>query len=127
MVETTCEEDILCGVNEPSTSDPSEMSTLEKKHAVIIEAPDSVEKNEPFEVEVKVGEYKEHPNEPGHFIEWLELYSGETFLTRMELSPARSHYLMKATVKLDHGHPLIAWAKCNLHGLWRGTKEIKVE
>lgn len=125
--EKSCKEDLFCGVNVPSTSDPEEMNAIEKKHAVVIEAPDKVKKNEPFEVEVKVGEYMEHPNEPGHFIEWMELYSGETFLARLSLTPKKSHYLMKTTVKLDHAHPLRAWVKCNLHGLWESNKEIEVD
>ncbi|MBS3815257.1 MAG: class II SORL domain-containing protein [Hadesarchaea archaeon] len=127
MSEESCEDDIFCGVNKPSTSNPDKMSDLEKKHAVIIEAPDQVKSNEEFEVKVKVGEHMEHPNEPGHFIEWMELYSGETFLARMELTPKKTHYVMKTTIKLDHAHPLRAWAKCNLHGLWEGEKEIEVK
>lgn len=127
MGEYTCEDDLFCGANVPSTEDPDEMNALERKHAVVIDAPDKVKENEPFEVEVRVGEYQEHPNEPGHFIEWMELYSGDTFLARLSLTPEKSHYVMKTTVKLDHSHPLRAWAKCNLHGLWEGSKEIKVE
>lgn len=103
------------------------MDALEKKHAVVIEAPDRVGEGELFEVEIRVGEYKEHPNEPSHFIEWMELYAGDTFLARMELTPKKTQYRMKATVKLDHAHDLNAWAKCNLHGLWKGTKEIEVK
>ncbi|MFP4045543.1 MAG: class II SORL domain-containing protein [Candidatus Aenigmatarchaeota archaeon] len=121
-----CEDDLFCGVNKPSNENPEEMDDLEKKHAVIIEAPDKVKKDEFFEVEVRVGEYMEHPNEPDHFIEWLELYSGETFLTRLHLTPGKSHYVMKAKVKLDHEHPLVARVKCNLHGIWEEKKEIKV-
>lgn len=127
MSEESCEDDLFCGVNIPSTEDPGEMDALEKKHAVVINAPDEVEEGETFEVEVKVGEHKEHPNEPGHFIEWMELYSGDTFLARLSLTPEKSHYIMKTTVRLDHAHPLKAWAKCNLHGLWEGTKEIEVK
>jgi len=104
-----------------------EMTALEKKHAVVIDAPDEVEAGEDFEVEVRVGEYMEHPNEAGHFIEWMELYSGDTFLARFQLTPERTDYTFKATINLDHEHPIKAWAKCNLHGLWEGTKEIKVK
>ncbi len=127
MSEESCEDDLFCGVNKPSTDDPEDMNALEKKHTVIIDAPDSVEENEPFEVEVRVGEYKEHPNEPGHFIEWMELYSGDTFLARLSLTPEKSDYVMKTTVKLDHSHPLRAKAKCNLHGVWESSKEIRLE
>ena len=126
MAEKSCEEDLFCGVNKPASEDPEEMSALEQKHAVIIDAPDSVEAGEPFEVTVKVGEYTEHPNEINHFIEWMELYSGDTFLARLDLSPETTHYTMKTTVMLDHAHPLVGRARCNLHGLWEGEKEIEV-
>lgn len=126
MSNGTCEEDLFCGVNKPETFEPDEMSALEKKHTVVIDAPDTVKEGEEFEVTLRVGEYKEHPNEVGHFIEWMELYSGDTFLARLELSPEKSHYVMKTTVKLDHAHPLRGRAKCNLHGLWESEKEVEV-
>ena len=126
MAEKTCEEDLFCGVNKTKTDDPEEMSALEKKHTVVIDAPDKVKEGEEFEVTMHVGEYKEHPNEVGHFIEWMELYSGDTFLARLDLSPEKTHYVMKTTVKLDHAHPLRGRAKCNLHGLWESEKEVKV-
>jgi superoxide reductase len=127
MTAQSCEEDLFCGVNKPRTKKPDEMSALEKKHDVVIDAPDSVEEGEEFEVTLQVGEHKEHPNEPGHFIEWMELYSGDTFLARLELTPEYSHYVMKTTVKLDHAHPLKGRAKCNLHGLWESKKEVEVK
>ncbi len=121
-----CEDDLFCGVNVANVDNPDEMDALEKKHAVVIEAPDEVKGGEEFEVTLKVGEYKEHPNENAHFIEWMELYSGDTFLARLDLTPEHSHYVMKTTVKLDHAHPLRGRAKCNLHGLWENEKEIEV-
>ncbi|MFP4589335.1 MAG: class II SORL domain-containing protein [Candidatus Bipolaricaulota bacterium] len=127
MTEQSCEEDLFCGVNRASTSNPEEMSALEKKHTVIIDAPESVKEGEEFEVTLNVGEYTEHPNEPGHFIEWMELYSGDTFLARLDLSPERTDYVMKVNVSLDHAHPLIGRAKCNLHGLWESEKEIEIK
>lgn len=127
MVNQSCSDDLFCGVNKPSTAVEADMSALEKKHAVIIDAPDQVDANESFEVTLKVGEYKEHPNEIGHFIEWMELYSGDTFIAHLNLTPEKSHYVMKTTVKLDHGHPLRGRAKCNLHGLWETKKEIQVQ
>lgn len=69
----TCEDDVLCDVNKPATKDVEEMNDLEKKHAVIIEAPAKVKEGELFEVEVRAGEYMKHPNKPTHFIEWMEL------------------------------------------------------
>lgn len=126
MAAKTCEEDLFCGVNSPSTMDEEKMSALEKKHTVIIDAPESVSEGEEFEVTLRVGEYTEHPNEPGHFIEWMELYSGDTFLARLDLTPEKTDYVMKVTVSLDHAHPLRGRAKCNLHGLWETKQEVEV-
>jgi superoxide reductase len=122
----TCEEDILCGVNEPKDKD--NLSDLEKKHIPVINAPEKVKKDEPFEVKIEVGKLLAHPNEPGHFIEWIELYSGDTFLGRADYSGGATYPTAMFKVKLSHAHgPLKVWEKCNLHGLWESTKEISVE
>lgn len=122
----TCQEDILCGVNEPKDKD--NLSDLEKKHIAVIYAPERVKKDEPFEVKIEVGKLLAHPNEPGHFIEWIELYSGNTFLGRAHYSGGASYPIALFKVKLSHAHgSLKVWGKCNLHGLWESTKEISVE
>lgn len=123
--EWKCEEDILCGVNEPK--DRENMNDLEKKHLPVIDAPDKVKKDDTFEVKVEVGKLLEHPNEPGHFIEWVEIYCGDTFLGRVSYSAGASYPTAVFKVKLSHAHgPLKVWEKCNLHGLWENTKEINV-
>jgi len=122
----TCQEDILCGVNLPK--DTANLSDLEKKHTPIISAPANVKKGEPFEIKVEVGSLLAHPNEPGHFIEWIELYCGDTFLGRTNYSGGTSYPLTSFKVALTHAHgPLKVWAKCNLHGLWESIKDITVE
>lgn len=121
----TCEEDILCGVK--GTKNPTEPTDLEKKHTPAIEAPDTVKKNEPFEVTIEAGKLLDHPNEPGHFIEWMELYCGDTFLFHLGLAGAAAYPKVTVPVSLTHAHgPLRARVKCNLHGLWESTREIKV-
>lgn len=122
----SCEEDILCGVNMPK--DFNSMTELEQKHTPVITAPEKVKKDDVFTVAVEVGKYKAHPNEPAHFIEWVELYSGDTFLFRTNLSGSISQPKISIPVTLTHVHgPLKAWAKCNIHGLWEGMKDIEVE
>jgi len=122
-----CEQDILCGVNK--VKDAKNLSELEKKHLPVIEAKESAVRNEPFEIRVRVGGIDgiEHPNEPAHSIEWVELYCGDTFLGRVHFSGGTSYPVALFKVKLSHAHgPLKAWAKCNLHGLWEGIKNISV-
>jgi len=122
----TCKEDILCGVNVPK--DRNNLTDLEKKHIPVITAPEKATKNEPFEVKIEIGKLLEHANEPAHFIEWIELYSGDTFLGRVHFSGGASYPQASFKVKLSHAHgPLKVWEKCNLHGLWENTKEIRVE
>ena len=102
---------------------------LEKKHLPIIDAPNKIGQNETFEVNIHIGGIDgiEHPNEPGHFIEWVELYSGDTFLGKCYYNGGTSYPIAKFRVKLSHAHgPLKAWGKCNLHGLWESTKKIEI-
>ena len=122
----SCGQDVLCGVNIPK--DANALSELEQKHIPVISSPAKVKKDETFTVTVEVGKYKAHPNEPAHFIEWVELYSGDTFLFRASLAGSLSQPKITIPVKLTHAHgPLKAWAKCNIHGLWEGEKDIAVE
>jgi len=119
----TCEADPLCGIN--SAKDPANVTDFEKKHTPVIKAPESVKLGEFFTVTVEVGKIVQHPNEPGHFIQWIELYSGRTFLARVDLTPAMTDSVTTFSVRLDHIHPLRAVARCNLHGAWVGVKDLK--
>ncbi|MFH1754046.1 MAG: desulfoferrodoxin family protein [Candidatus Omnitrophota bacterium] len=121
-----CESDILCGVNIPK--DKKVPTELEQKHLPVITAPDKVKRDEQFDVTVEVGKLKAHPNEAAHFIEWIELYCGDTFLFRIGLSGSLSVPTVTVPIKLSHAHgSLKAWAKCNMHGLWEGVKDITIE
>ena len=55
--------------------DPSNKTPLEKSHAPVIKAPDTVKAGEPFTVEVSVGEVI-HPMGQTHWIEFIELNIG---------------------------------------------------
>lgn len=124
MSEQTCNEDLFCGVNRASADNPDDMSDLEKKHTPVIEVNGDAREGESFEVSVTVGEYLKHPNEHGHFIQFLELYSGETFLGRADFASGRSEPKAVFSVSLDHLHDLRAFEHCNLHGTWEGRKEL---
>lgn len=122
----SCEQDILCGVNFPK--DKANLTDLEKKHIPVVDAPAKTKRNEAFEVKVEVGKLLAHPNEPAHFIEWIELYCGDTFLARAQYSGGASLPLAVFKVNLSHAcGPLKVWAKCNLHGIWETVKDIAVE
>jgi len=120
-----CDEDLFCGVN--VVKDPRKMTDLEKKHFPVITAPKKIKKGECFEAMIEVGKLMEHPNEPGHFIEFIELYADHTYLGRMDFTARTTCPVMKACLSLDHVHGwLRAFAHCNLHGTWEGKTEIEV-
>lgn len=122
---TACAEDIFCGVNTVESIDSADK--LAKKHIPVISAPSRVRRGEPFEVTVEVGKLVEHPNEPGHFIEFIELYCGDTYLARMDFTAQMTQPIMKTTIQLDHSHgKLRAFERCNLHGSWENDFDIKV-
>jgi superoxide reductase len=120
-----CEENLFCGVN--TVKDPQNMTDLEKKHLPIITTRRSVTKGECFEVVVEVGRLMAHPNEPGHHIDFVELYADHTYLARIDFTARTTCPIMKVCLSLDHIHGrLRAFAHCNLHGTWEGQAEIKV-
>lgn len=121
------ETSLFCQVNHPK--DMNNMTDLEKKHHPVISCPDQVKPNEPFEVTVEIGKLLAHPNEPGHFIEWIELYANYVFLTRLDLTAMTTKPTLKAQVTLPHelkNVTLRAFERCNLHGVWEASKEISV-
>ena len=126
--EASCKDDLFCGVNIPAQDDPASMSDLEKKHVPVISAPDRVKKGECFEVTVEVGKHKAHPSEPGHFINFVELYADHTYLGRQHFVHTMGCPVAKFCIKLEHMHKeLRAFEWCNLHGNWEGVKAISVE
>lgn len=123
-MENKCEEDLFCGINRAKSPDPNGMSDLEKKHTPVIEIDGSIKEGETLQVSVEVGKYMEHPNQHGHFIQWIELYSGDTFLGRADFASERTQPKALFSIKLDHLHPLRALAQCNMHGTWEMTKKL---
>ncbi|MHC5061189.1 MAG: desulfoferrodoxin family protein [Planctomycetota bacterium] len=120
-----CNKDLFCGVN--MVGNPEHMTDLEKKHLPVIAAPIKVKSGERFEIVVEVGKLMEHPNEPGHYIDFIELYADHTYLARMDLTACKTFPIMKVYALLKHTHGrLRAFAHCNLHGTWEGQTELEV-
>jgi superoxide reductase len=127
MKESTqeCAEDIFCGVN--TAENIEQTSDLEKKHLPIISAPASVKKGEFFEVTVEVGKLLKHPNEPGHFIQFIELYADDTYLARMDFTAKNTSPIMKTSIALEQTYSTLrAFERCNLHGTWENEIDIEV-
>lgn len=111
---------------------PGKKSPLEMSHAPFIKAPQAVKAGEQFTVEVSVGE-KLHDMGPSHWIEYIELALGNEPIGRVDFQP-RGFMKPKATFTVvlpkdiapNGVVTLVAFQRCNLHGLWESTLDITV-
>ncbi|WP_027340642.1 class II SORL domain-containing protein [Halonatronum saccharophilum] len=107
-----------------NVANEKEKSELEKKHIPIIEAPDKVNKDEFFEVKLKIGKI-DHPVDKDHFIQYVDLYAEFYHLGRANFTPeAKAEATFK--IKLKESCTLRAYELCNLHGQWESAKKIEV-
>ena len=86
------ERSLFCAVNRKE--DEAE-SGLKEKHVPTLTAPDAIQAGQAFDLKIDCWGGGKHPNEHGHFIQWVEVYAGEVFLTRVEftavVTPARGN------------------------------------
>jgi superoxide reductase len=115
-----------------------------EKHVPVIECPDRVKAGELFPVKVTLGKEIAHPNTTAHHIRWISVYfhpDGEKFPYQIGLfeftahgesvegpdkSSIYTHHEVGVSMKTDKPGVIYATALCNIHGLWRSEKEIKV-
>jgi superoxide reductase len=117
-------ENLFLQINKPK--DSKNLEDLEKKHVPVIECPESVKKGEPFQVTIHVGKLLAHPNENTHYIEWIELLAEDLFISRVDLVPIVTAPKVTLTISLQEAHSLKARTRCNLHGIWESSKQVKV-
>ncbi|MHA1616248.1 MAG: class II SORL domain-containing protein [Candidatus Njordarchaeales archaeon] len=116
-----------------------------EKHVPVIEAPESVKKGELVRVTVSVGKEIPHPNTTEHHIRWIQLIfwpEGEAFPYEIGKAEFTAHgesaqgpnkggvYTEPIAVfafKTEKPGKLIAFSYCNIHGLWKSERELKVE
>lgn len=104
---------ILSGVTR--IEDIEAASDFEKKHTpyVAAERVDGL-----LRVLVKVGHYVEHPNQPDHFIEWVDLLVNGLPVARATFGAVVAHPEVTLLIDVEPGSKLTAMESCNLHGLW---------
>ena len=102
-----------------------------ESHTPKIEAPAMVKPDEQFNLKVAVGP---HPNTVEHSIRWIMVTfeeDGRAFnpivLGKVSLNSVTTEPEITIPVKLQKGGVIHAVQYCNLHGLWTGKKEIKVQ
>lgn len=118
------ERDLFSGVNIPLN--PNNLNDLEKKHLPVISTSATAKVGQPITVTIAVGSLLAHPNEPGHHIEWLDLYEDKLYLARVDFTAAKVSPKATLELTLKKSGLLRAFASCNLHGIWEGDKEIQI-
>mgnify|MGYP000874533237 FL=1 len=116
-----------------------------EKHVPVIDALDKAAKDEIIKVTVEVGKEIAHPNTPEHHIKSIEVYyliSEEKFplqVARFEFnthgesvqgpntSTVYSQPKVTAYFKAGKSGTILATAYCNIHGVWKNTKDLKIE
>lgn len=115
-----------------------------EKHMPVIEAPETVQAGEPFQVKVSIGKEIPHPNTTEHFIAWIDLYfhpEGVKFPHQVghfaftahgeavagpNQGPVYTAPEITVSLKVNKGGRLHALASCNIHGLWESSAELKL-
>jgi len=108
-----------------------EGTDFEKKHTPLIQCNDVVKAGEIFEVKIQTAGV-EHPMEDGHFIQFIELKVGDVPLVRVDLTQYAKPEVVVYIKAPSEDHKgqvmkLTAYMYCNLHGIWKYEKEIKIE
>ncbi|MEJ2183028.1 MAG: class II SORL domain-containing protein [Nitrospirota bacterium] len=115
-----------------------------EKHVPVIECPDKVKAGEMFTVTATIGKEVAHPNKTEHHIRWIELYfhpEGEKFplqvancqftahgegLEGPDTGAVHAHHAVTVQMKTAKPGTLYATSYCNIHGLWKYSKEVKL-
>jgi superoxide reductase len=115
-----------------------------EKHVPVIDCPDKVKAGELFPLKVTMGKGIAHPNTTDHHIRWISVYfhpEGEKFPYQVghfeftahgesvegpDKSSVYTHHEVSLSMKTGKPGVIYATALCNIHGLWRSEKEIKV-
>lgn len=119
-------EDLFKQINRVEDLDSA--TDFEKKHLPVIKVPEKIDLGMPFPVTVEVGKLVDHPNEKEHFIQWIELFAGEVFLGRVDLTAETTSPKVTFNVVMeDEPKELRAVESCNLHGLWEFRKKPEVK
>jgi superoxide reductase len=101
------------------------------RHSAFVHCDSSAKKGEKFKVKVKVGDEYAHPDDFDHYIAYVQLWNGETFLAEATFT-AGAMGNQPGNVEVDFyivpqkKLKLTAMAYCTKHGLWQ-SEEVVVE
>jgi superoxide reductase len=103
------------------------------RHTPVIYCDDTAKEGEKFKVKVQLGTEYTHPDDPDHYISYVQLWNRETFLAEAHFTPGVlgnkpgfvevDFYIVPGKVSLN----LTAMAVCTNHGLWQSeSREVRI-
>lgn len=103
------------------------------RHTPVIHCNDTAREGQKFKVKLKLGNEYSHPDEPNHYINYIQLWNRETFLAEAHFTPGVlgnkpgymevDFYIVPGPVSMN----LSAMAVCTNHGLWQSeSKEVRI-
>jgi superoxide reductase len=103
------------------------------RHTPVILCDARAIEGEKFRVKIRMGTAYAHPDDPDHFIQYLQLWNRETLMAEAHFSPGSlgnlpehaevDFYIVPGPVSMN----LSAMAVCTKHGLWQSeSKEVPV-
>ena len=123
----------------PRIIKPVDIEALEKelqkdyfdRHTPHVICESTAKRGEKFRVKVVMGEEYTHPDEPDHFIRYVQLWNRETFLAETQFTPGilgnPGHVEVDFYLVPKMSMNLSAMACCTKHGLWHSESvEVKV-
>ena len=101
------------------------------RHSAFVHCEKDATKGEKFKVKVKVGDEYAHPDDFDHYIAYVQLWDGETFLAQANfvagaLGSAANQLEVDFYIVPTKKMKLTAMAYCTKHGLWQ-SDEVVVE
>jgi len=112
-----------------------DISTLDKeakkdfidRHSAFVHAEGEAKAGEKFKVKVKVGDEYLHPDDPDHYISWVQLWDGEKMLAQATfvegaLGNAAGQQEVDFYIVPTKSLKLTAQAFCTKHGLWQSDE-----
>lgn len=125
----------------PRIFNPVDISQEEKevrkdyfdRHTPVVVCDSYATEGEKFKVKVRVGTEYNHPDDPDHFITYVQLWNRETFIAEAHFAPGTlgskpehvevDFYLVPGPVTMN----LSAMSVCTKHGLWQSeSREVSI-
>lgn len=78
-------------------------------------------------VTIDLGYYVEHPNEPGHYFDFIELLVNGVPVAHFHGAAGLVDPHVELILNLDAGNLVTALASCNLHGVWQSELMVQPE